>query len=86
MNLTRKFANRIDNDNGYDNLKLAEDLEKIANKHFEQLRLQDVSGSFSSNFGELQTELNDNFSNIRMDATHTLFLKERFEVRKRNDR
>lgn len=34
MNLVQKFAKRIDNDSGYDNLLLAQDLAKIAKEHY----------------------------------------------------
>jgi len=34
MKLETKFGNRIDSDSGYDNLKLAQDLVTIAEKHY----------------------------------------------------
>jgi hypothetical protein len=33
MNLIEKFAERIDSDQGYDNLSLAQDLAKISDEH-----------------------------------------------------
>jgi hypothetical protein len=34
MKLETKFGNRIDSDSGYDNLKLAQDLVTISEKHY----------------------------------------------------
>jgi len=49
MDLYKKLLKRIDNDFGYDNEKLAKDLETIANEHHTlQLQQTGVSGSFSS--------------------------------------
>ena len=36
MTLEEKFAHRIDTDNGFDNLKLTQDLIKIAEVHYKQ--------------------------------------------------
>jgi hypothetical protein len=44
MKLETKFGNRIDSDSGYDNLKIAQDLVTIAEKHYtEQLDLHGVN-------------------------------------------
>lgn len=37
MGLLKQFAERIDNDNGYDNLTMAKDLIKIAKKHYDSI-------------------------------------------------
>jgi hypothetical protein len=45
MKLETKFGNRIDSDSGYDNLKLAQDLVTIAEKHYtKQLLIPRVVG------------------------------------------
>ncbi|HLS11774.1 MAG TPA: hypothetical protein VK050_06395 [Flavobacteriaceae bacterium] len=41
MGLLEKFCRRIDNDQGYDNLKLAKDLKTLAKKHFNRLSIND---------------------------------------------
>lgn len=46
MNLQEEFYNRIDNDNGYDNQKLGDDLIEIAKKHLtKQFAISGVSNS-----------------------------------------
>ena len=46
MKLETKFGNRIDSDSGYDNLKLAQDLVTISEKHYaKQLLIPRVSNS-----------------------------------------
>ena len=46
MKLETKVGNRIDSDSGYDNLKLAQDLVTIAEKHYtKQLLIPRVSNS-----------------------------------------
>ncbi|WP_417444623.1 hypothetical protein [Joostella sp.] len=37
MTLLEKIASRIDNDNGYDNLKLAKDIEEIAKRYAKEV-------------------------------------------------
>lgn len=45
MKLYKKFLKRMETDNGYDNEKLAKDLQTIAEKHqYKQLNMYDVSG------------------------------------------
>ena len=55
MELFKKFVKRIDDDFGYDNEKLARDLQKIAEEH-QALQLQQtgVSGSIKKNSNKLQ--------------------------------
>lgn len=49
MNLQEEFYYRIDNDNGFDNKKLGDDLISIAKKHLsKQFDVADVSERFSS--------------------------------------
>jgi hypothetical protein len=50
MKLETKFGNRIDSDSGYDNLKLAQDLVTIAEKHYtKQLLIPRVVGQIEKN-------------------------------------
>jgi hypothetical protein len=50
MKLETKFGNRIDSDSGYDNLKLAQDLVTIAEKHYtKQLLIPRVVGQSEKN-------------------------------------
>ena len=70
MDLFKKFVKRIDDDFGYDNEKLARDLQKIAEEHQAlQLQQTDVSSSyFTQNMETLEKiisneELNESWGN-----------------------
>ena len=51
MKLETKFGNRINSDSGYDNLKLAQDLVTISEKHYaKQLLIQRVVKSLPNKY------------------------------------
>lgn len=57
MELLEKFCRRIDSDNGYDNVKLAEDLEALAKRHYEQCYLNGDSEQLACEIcGEVEVE------------------------------
>ena len=55
MELFKKFVKRIDDDFGYDNEKLARDLQKIAEEH-QALQLQQT-GVMRSCFEDLENDI-----------------------------
>lgn len=53
MKLYKKFLKRMETDSGYDNEKLAKDLQTIAEKHqYKQLNMHDVSSAVCENMDE----------------------------------
>ena len=66
MDLFKKFVKRIDDDFGYDNEKLARDLQKIAEEH-QALQLQQTGVSGQSK--QLCGNLDENYSCKNMCLT-----------------